>query len=83
MANVPLLDDRQSLLIDNIVERSSTWARVFVILWYRTECTIEQIASLCKIRDYRSVYRERHLVLSYYLGAFASAGLPVTYWVET
>lgn len=81
--SVPLLDDRESLLIDEAVRLSSDWARTFVMLWYRSLCSVQQIADELKIRRRRAVYEERDVVLAYYLGRFTEIGLPLTFWVES
>lgn len=80
---VPALDDRESLLIDGVVDSSPNWARTFAVLWYRTSCTVQEIGDALKIRRLRAVYDERQMVLGYYLGRFSEIGLTVTYWVET
>lgn len=78
VARVPPLDDRESLLVDGVVKSSPQWARTFATLWYRSACTVQQIADEMRIKRRQAVYEERHLVLSYYLGRFAEIGLQVT-----
>lgn len=80
---IPVLDDRESLLVDAVVDSSPNWARSFAVLWYRTDCTVQEIAEVLRIRRLRAVYEEREMVLGYYLGRFSEIGLRVTYWVET
>lgn len=80
---VPSLDDRESLLVDAAVHSSPAWARTFAVLWYRTACTVQEMADVLRIRRRQAVYEERHVVLAYYLGRFVEIGLPVTFWVET
>lgn len=80
--SLELLDDRESLLIDRIVDSSPNWARTFALLWYRTSCTVQEIAEVLRIRWRQGVYEERRMVLAYYLGRFVEIGLPVTFWVE-
>lgn len=80
---VPELDDRDSLLVDAAVHTSPAWARTFAILWYRTACTVQEMADVLRMRRRQAVYEERHLVLAYYLGRFVEMGLPVTFWVES
>lgn len=80
---VPALDDRESLLIDAAVHSSPAWARTFAILWYRTACTVQEMADVLRIRRRQAVYEERHVVLAYYLGRFVEMGLPVTFWVQS
>lgn len=80
---VPSLDDRESLLVDAAVHSSPGWARTFAILWYRTACTVQEIADVLRIRRRQAVYEERHVVLAYYLGRFVEIGLPVTFWMES
>ena len=82
LATVPQLDDRESLLVDEVVHSSPTWARTFAILWYRTACSVQEMADVLRIRRRQAVYEERHVVLAYYLGRFVEIGLPVTFWVE-
>lgn len=79
---VPALDDRESLLIDAAVHSSPLWARTFAVLWYRTACTVQEMADVLRIRRRQAIYEERHVVLAYYLGRFVEMGLPVTFWVE-
>lgn len=79
---VPTLDDHESLLVDAAVHSAPAWARTFAILWYRTACTVQEMADVLRIRRRQAVYEERHVVLAYYLGRFAEMGLPVTFWVE-
>lgn len=75
--SVPPLADRESKLIDGAVRTSPAWAGMFVILWYRSGCTAQEIGEALKIRRRQAVYEERHLVLAYFLGRFAEAGIPV------
>lgn len=82
-SSVPTLADRESLLVDGVVRASPVWARTFAILWYRSGCTVQEIADAMKIRRRQAVYEERHVVLAYYLGRFVEIGLPVTFWVES
>jgi hypothetical protein len=81
--SIPTLDDRESLLVDAVVDSSPNWARTFAVLWYRTPCTVQEIADVLHIRWRQDVYEERRTVLAYYLGRFIEIGLPVTFWVET
>lgn len=81
-ATVSPLDDRESLLVDAIVDSSPNWARTFAVLWYRTPCTVQEIADVLHIRWRQAVYEERRTVLAYYLGRFVEIGLPVTFWVD-
>lgn len=81
--SAPALDDRESLLVDAVVDSSPNWARTFAVLWYRTDCTVKEIAEVLRIRRLRAVYEEREIILGFYLGRFTQVGLNVTYWVET
>lgn len=81
-AKILPLGDRESLLVDGAVRGSKPWARTFAILWYRSACTVQEIAVHLRIRRRQAVYDERNTVLAYYLGRFEEMGLPVTFWVE-
>lgn len=81
-AGVPMLDDRESLLIDEVVDTSPGWARTFAVLWYRTPCTVQEIADVLRIRWRQAVYEERRMILAYYLGRFVEIGLCVTFWEQ-
>lgn len=78
---VTALDDRESIVIDNIVRQSPAWAATFAIFWYRSDYSVTQIADMLKIKRRRAVYEERDVVLSYYLGRLAQAGLEVNFWL--
>lgn len=82
LPTVTPLDDHESLLIDSAVRESPVWASTFVIFWYRSDYSVAQIAEMLKIKRRRAVYEERDVVLSYYLGRLAQAGLQVSFWVE-
>lgn len=79
---VPLLNDQESILIDEAVRLSFDWARSFVILWYRSDYSVQQIGEELKIRRRRAVYEERDVVLAYYLGRFTEIGLSVKFWTQ-
>lgn len=76
------LEDRESLIIDGAVRASPPWASRFAVLWYRSECSVRQIAMELAIKRVRAVYEERNTVLAYFQGCFATAGLQVTFWTE-
>lgn len=82
-ARVAPLGDRESLLVDAVVRLSKPWARTFAILWYRSACTVQEIADHMRLRRRQAVYEERNTVLAYYLGRFEEMGLQVTFWVDT
>jgi hypothetical protein len=69
------LPDYECRLIDAAVRGAPAWAGTFVLLWYRSGYTAQEIAEMLKIRRRQAVYEERHLVLAYFLGRFAEAGL--------
>lgn len=80
-ASAPVaLPDRESHLMDLAVRNSPQWAREFVILWYRSERTSQEIADLLGMKRRQAVYEERHVVLSYYLGRLTQMGLQVVSW---
>jgi hypothetical protein len=64
----PPLDDLESKIVDTAVRTSPGWARTFVQLWYRSDCSVTEIATQLAIKRREYVYDERKVVLSYYLG---------------
>lgn len=72
---IPPLADRDSLVVDRAVKSAPGWAATFVRLWYRSDATVAEIAEFLHIRRRQSVYDERTLVLSYYLGRLTQMGL--------
>jgi hypothetical protein len=67
------LDDAESKMVDVAVRTSPGWARNFVRLWYKTDSSVAEIATVLKIKRREYVYDERKLVLGYYLGRLAEA----------
>jgi hypothetical protein len=67
------LDDAESKLVDAVVRESPGWARNFVILWYKSDLQVAQIAEALKIKRREYVYDERRIVLSYFLGRLSEA----------
>lgn len=74
----PLPSD-ESITVDLIVLHAPHWARVFAFMWFRSDSTVPQIAERLKCRV-RAVYDERKLVLAYFLGRFAEAGIRIPTW---
>lgn len=77
---VPPLDDRDSLVVDRAVKSAPDWAQSFVRLWYRSDCTVQEMADFLHIKRRQAVYEERQLVLAYYLGRFSQMGLELPSW---
>lgn len=79
-ATLQPLDDLESRIIDLAIKDSPLWASSFVFLWYRTDCSVADIAKELKMKRRQSVYEERQIVLAYYLGVFRELGLQLTFW---
>jgi len=78
--HVSALNDRESYLVDIAVRTAPKWARTFVLLWYRSERTVMEIAEALAIKRRRGVYEERELVLAYFLGRLAQMGFELATW---
>lgn len=78
-AKPPPLPAPEAILCDDMIRESPVWARDFVVMWFRSDCSTEQIAERLQIR-LRGVWEERKLVLAYYLGRLAQAGIRIPTW---
>lgn len=74
------LNDRESYMVDRAVKTSPIWARTFVLMWYRSERTPAEIAEALRMKRRQSLYEERALVLSYFLGRLAQMGFEMSTW---
>ncbi len=65
--------------VDQLLDESPTWVRDFVVWWFRSDATVEEIAERLGCRA-RAVYDERKLVLSNIHGRLAEAGIRIPTW---
>jgi hypothetical protein len=76
---MPPLAERESIVTDQVVLGSPVYWRRFVVLWYRSDCSTDQLAAeLAMSRD--KVFIERRLVLAYLLGRLTSVGIRLATW---
>ena len=78
----PPLPEPEAITVDMIVLGAPPWARTFVFTWFRSDKSVEQIAERLHCRP-RAVYDERKLVLAYFLGQLAAAGIRIPTWEST
>lgn len=74
------LPDREGQLVDQAVKSSPLWARQFVIMWYRSDRTAQEMAEILGMRRRQAVYEERHMVLAYYFGRLTQMGIGIAAW---
>jgi hypothetical protein len=73
------LPEHESIVTDQVVLSSPTYWRRFVVLWYRSDCSTDQLATeLAMSRD--KVFIERRLVLAYLLGRLSAVGIRLAMW---
>lgn len=66
----------EAIITDQIVLKSPLYWRRFTFLWYRSDCSVDQLGDeLGMSRD--KVYIERRICLSYLLGRLTGAGLHI------
>lgn len=68
-----------AIVVDQAILKSADWAQRFVFLWFRSDASVEEIASAIRCRA-RAVYDERKIVFSYYLGRFHEIGIRIPSW---
>lgn len=76
------LPSADSLRVDDMLDDSADWARLFVVWWFRSDASVPQIAERLGCRT-RAVYDERKIVLAYFLGRLAEAGIRIPTWEAT
>lgn len=69
------LGDADRLIVDRVYNASPAWARHFVKLRYRAQATAEELQDVLGLTSRQAVYRERQIVLMYFLGRLVSAGM--------
>lgn len=74
------LADVESRLVDQAVASADHWAKQFVVMWYRSGYTVQEIAAALRIRQRQAVYDERPIVLSYFRGVLTRMGLSLPIW---
>ncbi len=73
------LPELEAIVTDRVVLASPSYWRRFVVLWYRSDCSTDQIATEFRMsRD--KVFIERRLVLAYLLGQLSAAGIQLSRW---
>lgn len=76
-ANLTPLPQSESIVTDQVVLAAPGYWRRFVVLWYRSDCSVDQLrAELGGISRDR-VFDERRLVLAYLLGRLSSVGIRI------
>lgn len=76
---MPPLPASEAIITDQVVLEAPTYWRRFIVLWYRSDCSVDQLsAELQMSRD--KVFIERRLVLAYLLGRLLGAGLRISTW---
>jgi hypothetical protein len=72
----PLSPDVDILTDQIVLSAPSHWQR-FIIRWYRSDCSVAQLAAeLGMARD--KLFVERRIVLAYLLGRLSAAGIRIT-----
>ena len=70
------LPERDAVITDQIVLASPTYWRKFVVLWYRSDCSVDQLCERLRMgRD--KVFVERRIVLAYVFGRLTERGLRI------
>lgn len=78
-SSMPPLPEREAIVTDQVVLSSPIYWRRFVVLWYRSDCSVDQLASeLAMSRD--KVFTERRVVLAYLLGRLSAVGIRLAMW---
>jgi hypothetical protein len=71
MTPLPTID---AIVTDKVVLDSPRYWRRFIVLWYRSDCSVDQMAEDMQLsRD--KVFIERRLVLAYLLGRLTALGI--------
>lgn len=66
----------EAIVTDQVVLSSPGYWRRFVVLWYRSDCSVDQLCeSLAMGRD--KVFLERRLVLAYLFGRLTDKGVVI------
>ena len=76
------LPPEDAIKVDEIMHEAPEWARAFVVWWFRSDATVEEIAERLSCRS-RAVYDERKLVLAYFLGRLVEADIRIPTWEAT
>lgn len=73
------LPQSEAIITDQVVLDAPAYWRRFTVLWYRSDCSVDQLSTeLAMSRD--KVFIERRLVLAYLLGRLLGAGLRIATW---
>jgi hypothetical protein len=78
-AKPPPLPDDEAVLLDELIRNSPSWMRNFVVMWFRSDCSIHQIAERLQIR-LRGVYEQRLVALARVDGLLQGAGIRIPTW---
>ena len=73
------LPELEAIITDKVVLAAPSYWRRFTVMWYRSDCSTDQIATAFRMsRD--KVFIERRLVLAYLLGQLSAAGIRLSRW---
>jgi len=70
------LPTAEAIVTDQVVLNSPGYWRRFVVLWYRSDCSVDQMAGELRCARQR-LYEERRIVLAYLLGRLTAAGIHI------
>lgn len=76
-ANLTPLPTGESIATDQVVLAAPGYWRRFVVLWYRSDCSVDQLREQLGNISRDRVFDERRLVLAYLLGRLTSVGIRV------
>lgn len=76
-ANLTPLPTPEAIKTDQVVLAAPGYWRRFVVLWYRSDCSVDQLRERLGGISRDRVFDERRLVLAYLLGRLTSVGIRV------
>lgn len=76
-ATLTPLPRTESIATDQVVLDAPGYWRRFVVLWYRSDCSVEQLRDQLGGISRDRVFDERRLVLAYLLGRLTAVGIRV------
>lgn len=75
--NLTPLPQAEAIITDKVVLAAPGYWRRFVVLWYRSDCSVDQLREELGGISRDRVFDERRLVLAYLLGRLTSVGIRV------
>lgn len=76
ISNLTPLPEIEAIVTDQIVLGSPGYWRRFIGLWYRSDCSVDQLCTRLSMgRD--KVFVERRIVLAYMFGSLTNAGIHI------